>query len=202
MSDTGWVSPSTVVSDDLPGGEAWSNPSNATSSDNSYAVVTFDIDQPSDGVVYIVKDGVLVEGEELYLESLVPSTDTYKTVGDSDELWGETWSASDINDSGFGTAYAADTTLQFSEFLKATNFGFDIPTGATIDGIEVRVERKYTQEGGSDDPPSPPTHVLVNVDHIQIKVYYTESGDTPTVGVKYPLPAFKNVSEEGLPAPI
>lgn len=32
-----------------------------------------------------------------------------------------------------------------SEYLKATNFGFAIPTGATIDGISVSVERSATQ---------------------------------------------------------
>lgn len=32
-----------------------------------------------------------------------------------------------------------------SEYLLATNFGFSIPTGATIDGITVTVERSSTQ---------------------------------------------------------
>ncbi|KKK55514.1 hypothetical protein LCGC14_3073800, partial [marine sediment metagenome] len=32
---------------------------------------------------------------------------------------------------------------QTSRYLKATNFGFAIPTGATIDGILVEIEQKY-----------------------------------------------------------
>mgnify|MGYP003557001264 FL=1 len=32
-----------------------------------------------------------------------------------------------------------------SEYLKVTNFGFSIPSGATIDGIAVSVERSATQ---------------------------------------------------------
>lgn len=192
MADTGWVSPGTVVSDDATGDNSWSNPSNAISSNNSYA------------------------------ESV---------------------------DVAFSNTY----------YLKATNFGFDIPSGSTINGIEVGIERYYNRIGQEDLLPSgigggedyevklvlangsigttnkasetaweysdPDSYVLyggasdlwgeswgsgdVNdvdfgvalsafgpggtsyVDHIQIKVYYTESSGPPTVGVKYPLPAFK-----------
>lgn len=34
-------------------------------------------------------------------------------------------------------------TTNLSEYLKATDFGFNIPSGATIDGIVVEVEKKY-----------------------------------------------------------
>jgi len=61
---------------------AWSNPSNAASSDNSYATA-----------------------------------------------------------SGLISGAGSDTT----HYLKATNFGFSIPGGATITGIKVEIERKATQ---------------------------------------------------------
>lgn len=81
MSDTGWVSPGTVVSDSTGGGDSWANTGNAVASDDSYA-----------------------------------------------------------DSSGHGGSQG------YTEYLKATNFGFSIPEGSTINGIEFRVE-KY---GGSD----------------------------------------------------
>jgi len=37
-----------------------------------------------------------------------------------------------------------------SKYLKATNFGFSIPSGATIDGIVVEFERKASQSSGNN----------------------------------------------------
>ena len=70
-------SPGTVASDNATGTIAWVNPTNATSSDNVYAVAT--------------------------------------------------------NSGGSNSP---------SHYLKATNFGFSIPAGATIDGILVEIEKK------------------------------------------------------------
>jgi hypothetical protein len=38
--------------------------------------------------------------------------------------------------------HTASASVSTSEYLKATNFGFSIPSGATIDGILVEIERK------------------------------------------------------------
>ncbi len=38
-----------------------------------------------------------------------------------------------------------------SEYLKVTNFGFAIPSGATIDGITVTIERSATQANRVND---------------------------------------------------
>lgn len=43
---------------------------------------------------------------------------------------------------GTFTVVAASSTL--THYLKATNFGFAIPVGATINGIEVQIEKKST----------------------------------------------------------
>ena len=49
------------------------------------------------------------------------------------------------NNSGFG-----DPALPFiTNYLKATNFGFEIPTGATINGILVEIERSERSGFGS-----------------------------------------------------
>jgi len=77
MADTGWISPGTMASDSAAGGtRPWANPDNAKLSNNAYATAA---GTPSGGSSY---------------------------------------------------------------YLKATNFGFAIPAGATIDGIKVQFERK------------------------------------------------------------
>jgi hypothetical protein len=171
MSDTGWVSPGTMADDrswSTYSNTHWNNVSNATASDDTY-------------VTLVTTDGV-------------------------DNI---------------------------SYYLEASNFGFNIPVGATIDGIEFRVEckstsvntldegkivdgegtllaandrgdasinttEKYIYFGGSTElwgaswdytdinSSSFGCAILdriifgdqtISVDHIQIKVYYTESGN-------------------------
>jgi hypothetical protein len=49
--------------------------------------------------------------------------------------------------------YAIENTAGTTHYLKATNFGFTIPVGATINGIFVEIERYelYTGEGNVKD---------------------------------------------------
>ena len=37
-----------------------------------------------------------------------------------------------------------------SDYLRATNFGFSIPTGAIINGIEVQIMRQSSSNGGNN----------------------------------------------------
>jgi hypothetical protein len=46
--------------------------------------------------------------------------------------------------------YATGAGPGTSHYLKATNFGFSIPSGATINGIQVEWERKSTGGGCTD----------------------------------------------------
>jgi len=191
MADTGWISPGTVVSDDTVGTVAWSNPDNAKVSDDSYSSVQiYGYSPASLEAVKIVKSNGSIGTENKTTED--PLTDTEKSLsfGDTDDLWSETWAHTDINDSDFGVVIQStdgDHLISegYSYYLKATNFGFTIPSGATIDGIVVEVEAyNFLEEWESHN-------YYAYVDHIQIKVYYTEGG-TPTVGAGYPLPPFKN----------
>jgi hypothetical protein len=45
------------------------------------------------------------------------------------------------SDNAYASAANVNTAL-YSHYLKATNFGFSIPTGATINGIVVEIEKK------------------------------------------------------------
>ena len=47
-----------------------------------------------------------------------------------------------LSNNTYVTATTAGTPFQTIQSLKATNFSFAVPTGATINGIEVEIERK------------------------------------------------------------
>lgn len=76
-----------------------------------------------------------------------------------------------------GLATAGDTT----QYLHATNFGFAIPSGATIDGIEVRLNKYKNTSGGA---------VIDDLDVILIKGG-TRSG-TGKDGADWPADATNN----------
>ena len=66
------------------------------------------------------------------------------TLADDNAVGTLTWSnpsnAASSNDSHATIAFT--TNGEISHYLKATNFGFAIPAGATINGIVVEIERK------------------------------------------------------------
>lgn len=167
-------SPGTVVDDATVGTVAWSNPDNAKVSDDVYATAPnlnggVNGHTIRDETVKIVKsDGTFGTTNKATLTN-IPSVDTYVSYGGSADLWGETWTSTDINDVDFGMviSFKGNTLNTISHYLKATNFGFTIPAGATINGILVEVERKNI--GGT----------TVYVDHIRITVYYTTTYDSP-----------------------
>lgn len=187
MADTGWKSPGTVVDDSAIGSVAWGNPDYAKASDDSRATVlefvnslsthylkatNFSFNIPVGSTI----NGILVEIEKSAPESddyswvvdgsvkIVKSngsigttnkadssthwliSDSYISYGSNSDLWGESWTSSDINDSDFGVVISASLTVDHS--------------------------------------------VTAQIDHIQMKVYYTEN-TTPIVGEKYPLPPFR-----------
>ena len=85
-----------------------------------------------------------------------------------DDLWDESWEYTDINDANFGVVLQVQEhggTYTTSYYLKATNFGFAIPEGNTINGIVVEILARNKQTGASE--------YTAAVDHIRITVYYT-----------------------------
>lgn len=69
------------------------------------------------------------------------------TMADDASVGSRTWTnytyATSSNDS-YAT-FSAPAYAAFSHYLKATNFGFSIPAGATIDGILVEIEKSLNQ---------------------------------------------------------
>lgn len=66
------------------------------------------------------------------------------TMASDNSVGTATWALPDnakTSDDTRTYAQALAGTIEYSYYLKATNFGFAIPTGATIDGISVSFER-------------------------------------------------------------
>ena len=160
MTDTGATSPGTMADDDTVGTKVWPDVDNAKVSDNSYTSINLGLGGwVCDYKVHIVKADDSI-GEENKDDGNWPSSDEYNSYGNSTDLWSEEWTAENINDENFGVVISA-YQYDFSHFLKATNFGFSIPGGATINGILAEIERHA--DGAT-----------AYIDHIRITVYYTE----------------------------
>lgn len=170
-ASSGPNSPGTMADDDTVGTEAWSNPDNAKVSDDVYAGFDggFEASSMKDSAVRIVKsDGTIATTNKGLTATEWPTTESYISYGSPSDLWDETWEAEDINDVDFGVVLSAvNDTPKTSHYLKATNFGFSIPVGATINGILVEIEKKSAYSFG---------HMMAYVDHIRITVYYTLPG--------------------------
>ncbi len=169
------LSPGTVADNDTVGTRAWNNPTNAQNSDNVYAATdAFAVGEDlSDGIVSIVKNNAIGSTNKKKLGAWATAKN-YVSYGNSTDLWDETWTAEDINSADFGVVLSVHQgfTSSDSHYLKATNFGFAIPTGATIDGIFVGIE-EYQD------------YLHAYVDYINITVYYTEEADiiAPTIAI-------------------
>ena len=152
------------MDDATVGTVAWSNPDNAKVSDDTraFSALLYEGSNVIENSIKIVKTGTIL-GDEKSTSAAVSFTESYISYGGSSDLWGETWTAEDINDVDFGVVGSWKDTSVISHYLKATNFGFSIPVGATVNGILVEIEQRKVVGSGS----------TINVDHIRITVYYT-----------------------------
>ena len=96
--------------------------------------------------VRIIKGGSISSNEDKASGTAWTDTLAYHTYGDSSALWGESWNVSDINSDTFGVAISVYGSGYLDQnyttyYLKATNFGFSIPS-ATINGIIVEIKKK------------------------------------------------------------
>ena len=170
MADTSAISPGTMADDDATGTINWNNPDNAKVSDDIYAdtisngALGQSPNEAYENSIKIVKGGV-ISGDEKSTGVGLAGVNNYVSYGSSSDLWGLAWTPSDINSSDFGVVYSARGETAISHYLKATNFGLSIPTGATINGILAEVEQAFGWFPSSD--------IYVRVDHIRVTVYYS-----------------------------
>lgn len=177
MATQGPLSPGTMADDATVGTVAWTNPDNAKVSDNVYATADLVYGQDYYKTVQLVIGGSVVGTNPVTpLTTSTPITDdnSYISYGGSTNLFGNSISPSQVNSSDFGVVFQAtshDGTTD-SHYLKATNFGFTIPTGATINGVLVETAAYNIGMNG-----------ITSVDHIRITVYYTTSTPLTISGV-------------------
>ena len=99
-------------------------------------------DDVVDNAIRIVKGGTIGSKDQSdATEWQVGDDDTYFSYGSSTELWGETWTESDIENSGFGFAISA-----------TGNGGLSIPGNTQIDHIRITVHYETTPwDMGADE---------------------------------------------------
>ncbi|MDD5751094.1 MAG: Hint domain-containing protein [Candidatus Peribacteraceae bacterium] len=124
--------------------------------------------------IRIMKGGVIGATDKSSPDAWPTGSFAYVTHGSETELWGETWTADDINASNFGIAVSAEGSgynpfNYISTYLTATNFGFTIPAGAAINGIKAEIKKKNGQE----------IELYAYVDHIRMTVTYTVTAAAP-----------------------
>lgn len=162
MANTAATFPGTVADDASIGTQIWTNPGNAASDNGVYATCITGLAYSENS--YGAKILLAGTASGNYKTNTLDTTLRAGAYGGSTDLWGCTITAADVNNSGFGIGYICNGSSP-SHRLKATNFGFSIPTGATINGVLATIERQITGVG-------PFTN---NVDYIKIVVYYTEA---------------------------
>lgn len=115
----------------------------------------------TDNSIKIVKGGTIGGTSKADTGTNYPVSLTNAIYGGQTDLWGNTLAPADINGATFGVAFSAKTAATTVHYLKLTNFGFAVPSNATITGIIAVVRRSTT-----------------GVDYISLSVYYTLPGDT------------------------
>jgi hypothetical protein len=167
MADTGWKSPTSNAG---VGGSYWLYPTGAYLEDglsaqgeySSSGIVRFSMSF-NDGTSYPVTG-----------QQQLTTTNTVYTQGGDSSLWGQSLSPSSFNNDNFHIRVKDEWNIEHDYY----GFGFNIPTDAEIDGLEIKLKGYYYLGNYS-----------LRIDVIQAKVYYTEV--TPIVGEKYPLPPFR-----------
>lgn len=158
-ADTGWGSPSSSTNNN-----GVTNPNNAFSSNNSYAVFNDQNDQVDySGFGLSVPVGATVNGIELSFEANRPDP---RTVTFSLSTNGTTWtSGSGAKNSG--NVAASDTVYTLGGAADLWNRSWVV---SDISNLRVRVDAQTTGPGD-----------ILNLDHFQVKVYYTPAVSSQTI---------------------
>jgi hypothetical protein len=154
LQNTGWRRPTATH---FP--NDWTNPQNAFGSDDTYAEVLHQSGCRCPFMDLSGDNGVTWSLSNIF--GPYGTSDSFKTQGDSTDDWGYAWTDLDLSDSAFVLRIWNSSTLLRQGYA---NFGFAIPAGSAISGIEVRVEA----HGDSG-------YTMDRVDIIEAKVYYSVS---------------------------
>ena len=134
----------------------WTNPQNAFGSDDNYAEVLHQSGCRCPFMDLSWDNGLNYSSSNIF--GPYGTSDTYKIQGDSTDDWGHPWTDPELSDSAFVLRIWNSSTLLKQGY---SNFGFGIPSGSSISGIEVRVEA----HGDS-------SYLMDFVDIIEVNVHY------------------------------
>jgi hypothetical protein len=74
-----------------------------------------------DYIIKIVKNNTITGTDKSTLAPITPdATFVNRTYGSSTDLWGETWTAADINNSNFGVAYSAELNVVAKNYISVS----------------------------------------------------------------------------------
>ena len=152
LQNTGWKSPTAIH---FP--NDWSTPENAYVSDDFYAEVLHQSGCRCPFIDMSWDNGTSYSGNNIF--GPYGTTDSFRTQGDSTDNWGHVWTDSELSDSNFVLRIWNSSTIFKQGYA---NFGFGIPAGSSIGGIEIRLEARGDSSYNKD---------LVDV--IEVKVYYS-----------------------------
>ncbi len=126
------------------GYSAWISPTNAlTENGSSASTQSASGEAPYDDTISLIKaDGSIGSSNKAVVGAWPYPSPIYNSYGGSSDTWGETWTTADINDSDFGVAIKAHYGMGgVTNYLKLSNYNFDIPISATINGIKLDLKR-------------------------------------------------------------
>lgn len=167
--------PATMADNNAAGTITWSDPNNAKVEDDTFANAVFS-GSSTIPKMYLAKlvVGDVVVGDNKATDANLTTTNTFYTYGNDSTDWNTPLTPALVNASNFGVVIQHRSDTVYTHYLKATNFGFAIPTSAYISGVKVRVKQKYSAGGGNETS---------WVDYIEITIYYfdylkiAETGD-------------------------
>lgn len=126
--------------------------------------------------VRLLKDGVLSGTDKGTPTTSIDYTSP-DTLGGSADLWGNTLTKADVEDVDFGVAFEVGTTPSGSSVsyqIRATNFGFALPTGATVTGVEWRITYSTFSGGGGTQG--------YTIEKFELRVHYTFNPKVNAIG--------------------
>lgn len=176
LQNTGWKRPTAIHAPN-----AWTNPQNAFSSDDQYAEVIHQSGCRCPFMDLSWDDGTSWTSSTIF--GPYGTTDSWRTNGDSTDTWGHPWTDTELLDSLFVLRIWNSSTLYKQGY---SHFGFGIPSGSTISGIEVHVEA----HGDSN-------YTYDYVDAIEVRIYYSLPTLVYTAG-KSPLIVYPNPANDYL----
>lgn len=167
MASAGPNSGGAFDDDAVYGDLTWQNPEDVATPDpdgNNMASVSLTSPTITDSSIRLILGDVVSGADRADGSGPAEGGEDYVAYGGEADIWDLALTPAGINATNFGVAFAVeDTTADISHYLTVTSFGFEIPDGATINGVVFEV--KWEISGST-----------ALVDHMRLTVHYTEAG--------------------------